>query len=218
MLTSMQIYRDIISYMFKSKGSLGLTLKQRLKSTSIELSTDQWDLLELIISILEPFYSATKVLSNRSYPTIGSALYIIRGLEEYLQKEENNPLFNSLKTLVFIKFRHYMFGGMDQFNTFELYGYFDPIGFSVLTKTDKGSIGKELAVIYKKEFESSSLTSLSSSSTSLDSRKTTKLSNIDKVWQGFLKITNKDLQTEVVTTKTSIQHEIKLYHNLATKL
>ncbi|CAF4702806.1 unnamed protein product [Rotaria socialis] len=211
MLTSMQIYRDIISYMFKSKGSLGLTLKQRLKSTSIELSTDQWDLLELIISILEPFYSATKVLSNRSYPTIGSALYIIRGLEEYLQKEENNPLFNSLKTLVFIKFRHYMFGGMDQFNTFE-------VGFSVLTKTDKGSIGKELAVIYKKEFESSSLTSLSSSSTSLDSRKTTKLSNIDKVWQGFLKITNKDLQTEVVTTKTSIQHEIKLYHNLATKL
>ncbi|CAM4794593.1 unnamed protein product [Rotaria magnacalcarata] len=218
MLTSMQIYRDIINDMFKSKGSLGLTLKQRLKLTSIELSTDQWDLLELIISILEPFYSATKVLSNRSYPTIGSALYIIRGLEEHLQKEENNPLLNSLKTLVFIKFRHYMFGDTDQFNTFKLYGYFDPTGFSVLTKTEKGSIEKELVVIYKKEFESSSLTSLSSSSTSSDSRQTTKLSNIDKAWQGFLKITNKDLQTEVVTTTTSIQHEIKLYHNLATKL
>ncbi|CAF4858951.1 unnamed protein product, partial [Rotaria magnacalcarata] len=65
-----------------------------------------------------------------------------------------------------------------------LYGYFDPTGFSVLTKTEKGSIEKESVVIYKKEFESSSLTSLSSSSTSSDSRQTTKLSNIDKAWQG----------------------------------
>lgn len=120
MILSILTYRDIINEIFKSKTSLGLTCKQRRKLTNMELSTDQWDLLEFIQNVLEPFYSATKVLSSKQYPTIGSALYVIRALEEYLQKEENNLIINSLKAQVFIKFRHYMFGDAEQFNTLKV--------------------------------------------------------------------------------------------------
>ncbi|CAF1212449.1 unnamed protein product [Rotaria sordida] len=45
MLSTINIYRDIINDMFKSKGSLGLTANQRKKLTQLELSTGQWDLI-----------------------------------------------------------------------------------------------------------------------------------------------------------------------------
>ena len=116
MLSTIILYRDIINDMFKSKGNLGLTTKQHHKMEKIELSTALWDLLELIIALLEPFYSATKLLSNKKYPTVGTALYLIRRLEEHLEKEEINPALNSLKSIVLIKFCHYMYDNVDQFD------------------------------------------------------------------------------------------------------
>ena len=116
MLSTIILYRDIINDMFKSKRNLGLTTKQRHKLEKIELSTAQWDLLELIIALLEPFYSATKLLSNKKYPTVGTALYLIRQLGEHLEKEEINPALNLLKSIVLIKFRHYMYDNVDQFD------------------------------------------------------------------------------------------------------
>lgn len=120
MLSTVLLYRDIINDMFKSKGNLGLTAKQRYKLGNMELSTSQWDLLELIIALLEPFYSATKLLSNKKYPTVGTALYLIRQLEEHLEKEEINPMLNLLKSKVLIKFCHYMYDNVDQFDTLKV--------------------------------------------------------------------------------------------------
>ena len=105
MLYTVSIYRDFINDLFKSKGSLGLTARQRRKLTRVELSSDQWDLLNMIISLLHPFYSATKVLSNTKYPTIGSALYLMKSLEEYLNVEDNNEFLNALKSIVLDKGR-----------------------------------------------------------------------------------------------------------------
>ena len=45
MLSNIILYRNIINDMFKFKGNLGLTTKQRHKMEKIELSTAQWDLL-----------------------------------------------------------------------------------------------------------------------------------------------------------------------------
>jgi hypothetical protein len=120
MLYTLNLYRDFINNLFKAKGSLGLTAKQRRKLTRIELSTDEWDLLKSIINLLEPFYSATKVLSNTKYPTVGSALYIIKTLEEYLESEEENEILDGLKMKVLVKFRHYMFDDINQFNVFKV--------------------------------------------------------------------------------------------------
>jgi hypothetical protein len=120
MLSTVDLYRDIITDMFKFKGYIDITNKQRKKLTRIELTTDQWDLLKLLIALLKPFYSATKVLSNTKYLTIGAALFLIRSLEEHLEKLENNLTLNALKAKVLVKFRYYMFDDIDQFNTLKV--------------------------------------------------------------------------------------------------
>jgi hypothetical protein len=120
MLCTVNMYRDIINDLFKSKGSFGFTAKQRLNFTRIELSTDQWDLLKLLIGLLQPFYSATKVLSNTKYPTVGSALYIIKGLEEYLERKDGDLMLNALKLKMLIKFQYYTTDDVEQFNTLKV--------------------------------------------------------------------------------------------------
>ncbi|CAF1466830.1 unnamed protein product [Rotaria magnacalcarata] len=199
MLFTMNLYRDIINDLFKLKGSLGLTAKQRRKLTRIELSTDQWDLLVMVIALLEPFYSATKLRRPSS------------------KKNESNAVLNSLKSIVLTEFQKYMFDDIDQFNTLKLYGYLDPTGFSALTRAEQAAIEKQLTTIYKKEFEQSALFSSTSRSSSTDSQQIiTKMNNIDKAWHTFLKSTNKDPQHEApTTTTTTIQSEMRCYRNLA---
>ncbi|CAF5000630.1 unnamed protein product [Rotaria sp. Silwood1] len=122
MLHTINLYRNLINDLFKSKGTLGLSVKLRRKLTRVELSTDEWDILNLIISLLYPFYSATKVLSNTKYPTVGSALYLMKGLEEHLTKEDNNELLNNLKKIILNKFRQYIIDDVEQFNTLKVSG------------------------------------------------------------------------------------------------
>ena len=122
MLSTIHLYQDIITDMFKCKGNIGITITQRKRLARIELTSDQWDLIKLLITLLEPFYSTTKALSTTKYPTIGSALYLIRSLEEYLEKLENNSTFNALKAKVLEKFQYYMFDDADQFNTLKVDG------------------------------------------------------------------------------------------------
>ncbi len=120
MLHTVNLYRDLINNLFQAKGSLGLRATQRRKLTYIELSRDEWDLLKLLINFLEPFYSATKVLSNTKYPTIGSAFYIMKTLEQYLETEENDEILSGLKMKMLMKFHHYMFDDVDQFKTLKV--------------------------------------------------------------------------------------------------
>ncbi|CAF3256373.1 unnamed protein product, partial [Rotaria sp. Silwood2] len=214
MLSMIDLYRDIITDMFKCKGNIGITSKQRKKLAHLELTTDQWDLIKLLIALLKPFYSATKALSTTQHPTVGSALYLIRSLEEYLEKFEDNLTLNALKAKVLVKFQYYMFDDTDQFNTLKMYGYFDPMGFSILTKLEQTSVEKELIKIYKKNFESTAPLSPTSSGSQ---HTTSRANNINKAWEAFLKSTNRELQQEVSTT-SSIHDEFKRYRNLATKL
>ncbi|CAF3145018.1 unnamed protein product [Rotaria sp. Silwood2] len=211
MLHTINLYRNFINDLFKSKGTLGLSVKLRRKLTRVELSTDEWDSLNLIISLLYPFYSATKVLSNAKYPTVGSAWYLLKGLEEHLTKEDNNELLNNLKKIILNKFRQYIIDDVEQFNTLKLYSYFDPTGFSALTRGEQTAVEKEITKLHKNVFSSSENSSSSSN------QQMKKMNNIDKAWHGFLRATNKDLIQEPTTTST-IQSDIRKYRNLATKL
>ncbi|CAF1168436.1 unnamed protein product [Rotaria sp. Silwood1] len=231
MLHTINLYRNFINDLFKSKGTLGLSVKLRRKLTRVELSTDEWDSLNLIISLLYPFYSATKVLSNAKYPTVGSALYLLKGLEEHLTKEDNNELLNNFKKIILNKFRQYIIDDVEQFNTlkvsgmhyfnflrelavffFQLYSYFDPTGFSALTRGEQTTVEKEITKLHKNVFSSSENSSSSSN------QQMKKMNNIDKAWHGFLRATNKDLIQEPTTTTSTIQSDIRKYRNLATKL
>ena len=121
MLSTLNLHRDIITDMFKCKANIDITSKQRKKLAPIELTTDQWDLVKLLITLLEPLYSATKALSTTKYPTIGAALYLIRSLWEYLEKLENNSTLNALKANELEEFQYYIFDDTGQFSNLKVY-------------------------------------------------------------------------------------------------
>jgi len=120
MLHTFHIYRDFINDLFQSKASLDIAPKQRRNLTRVELSSDQWDILILIINLLHPFYNATKVLSNKTYPTIGSALYLMKGLEDSLKEEENDEILYALKQMVLNKFKQYITNDVEQFDNIKV--------------------------------------------------------------------------------------------------
>jgi hypothetical protein len=120
MIYTFNMYRDFINDLFKSKGSLGLNRKQKCRFTRLELSVDQWDILQSIIELLHPFYSATKVLSDTKYPTVGSALYLLKDLEEYLSKADNNQTMSALKQLVLKKLQYYITDDVEQFRVLKV--------------------------------------------------------------------------------------------------
>ncbi|CAF1437369.1 unnamed protein product [Adineta ricciae] len=216
MLCAFNIYRDFINDLFKAKGNLGLTRKQKLRFTRLELTIDEWDILRSLIDLLHPFYSSTKVLSNTKYPTIGSALYLLKSLEEYLSKEDDNQFFNALRKLLMVKFQHYIIHDVEQFDMLKLYAYFDPTGFSALTRLEQVTVEKEIIKLSKNEF---ALPKTSSSSTNQGT--ISKPTNIDKAWQGFLKSINKNVRQDasalIASITLDVEEDLKRYRSLASK-
>ena len=84
-----------------------LSRKQETKMKRLALSHDEWDLLELVYSILEPFRHATVLLSGQTYPTLSLTYYIMKGLENFLSSEsEDNDLGNLIKRSIQAQFMH----------------------------------------------------------------------------------------------------------------
>lgn len=120
MLNTLKVYRDILMDMFKSKTTIHLTATQRRKLNDLELTSDMWDIIDDVISLLRPFYSATKVLSTTKYPTMGSTLYIVRALEQYLESHEPNRFLNQLKFKMLKMLREYVHDDFDQWSTLKV--------------------------------------------------------------------------------------------------
>lgn len=100
MLESLNVHRSILTEMFQRKASLGITRKQQHHLTSLELTSDCWYTIELLIKVLKPFYAATKAISGSEYPTIGITFYVFRRLEkEFLSSivPGDHSLFDNMK-------------------------------------------------------------------------------------------------------------------------
>ncbi|CAF4342194.1 unnamed protein product [Rotaria sp. Silwood2] len=84
--------------------------KQQQRLSVLELTSDYWYIIELLIKILKPFYRATKALSDSDYPTIGITLFIFRHLEkDFLSNisPTDDPLFNNMKKCLLSKMIYY---------------------------------------------------------------------------------------------------------------
>ncbi|CAF4701533.1 unnamed protein product, partial [Rotaria sp. Silwood2] len=100
MLYSLNMHRLIIIELFQNKTNLDITKKQQQRLNALELTSDCWYIIELLIKILKPFYRATKAISGSDYPTIGSTFFIFRRLEkDFLSNisPTDDPLFNNMK-------------------------------------------------------------------------------------------------------------------------
>ena len=110
MLESLNIHRPIIMEIFQRKTSLGITRRQQHRLTSLELTSDCWYTIELLIKVLKPFYAATKAISGSQYPTIGITFYIFRRLEkDFLSSivPDDDSLFNNMKACLLDRMNDY---------------------------------------------------------------------------------------------------------------
>lgn len=62
----------------------GLTDAQLQRLKELTLNQYEWQLIQTLRNILEPFLDATTALSGQSYPTIGLAFYVFRLLQHFL--------------------------------------------------------------------------------------------------------------------------------------
>ena len=65
----------------------GLTEKQISKSKKLNLLSEDWKLLGVLRYNLVPFFEATKLLPNKSFPTLSSAKFVQNTLMNFLENE-----------------------------------------------------------------------------------------------------------------------------------
>jgi hypothetical protein len=103
-------YKEIIQVISGSPEKFKSSLKkeQQTKLKNFSLNHNQWDLLDTIKSLLEPFRQATTILSGQTYPTLGLAYYVIRCLRNFLLKDDydESDLFYIIKNSLTTQFMY----------------------------------------------------------------------------------------------------------------
>ncbi|CAF4852938.1 unnamed protein product [Rotaria sp. Silwood1] len=159
MLYILNMHRPIINELFQNKINLDITKKQHQRLNALELTSDCWYIIELLIKVLKPFYRATKAISGNDYPTIGITLFIFHRLEkEFLSNisPTDDPLFNNMKKCLLNKMIYYnMVEDSTQTKIIMFYGYFDPYGLSVMTNNEISKIENEINYIIRQQTSNS---------------------------------------------------------------
>ena len=68
----------------------GITKEQKTTLNSFRFDDDEWDVIESLRDILEPFVTATTILSTRNYSTAPVSLFICDKLSMFLQENLND--------------------------------------------------------------------------------------------------------------------------------
>ena len=115
MIDSLIILKPLIIKFFDDKYRMNLRREIVTKLISIELEHDDWQLMVDISTVLKPFYLATKLMSARSYPTIGLCYYVIRNLYIFLLNDEHGSTeIKTLKYMLLTKFQKYFVSDHEQ--------------------------------------------------------------------------------------------------------
>lgn len=108
-------YRSLISQLHSDKHDLSLSMKSIAKLKNLELSTDQWHLILAMNQALTPFFNATKLISGQKYASIGTCLFAIRKIKQFLENDlSNKPYLNEIKSLLLEQLIHYIDDDLEQ--------------------------------------------------------------------------------------------------------
>ena len=104
MISKIIIARDVYDKITIDPGTIdGLTEKQISKLEKLNLLLEEWKFLEILHYNLVPFFEATKLLSNRNFPTLSSAKFAQNTLMNFLENKSSAKCFLSQSSsLVFI--------------------------------------------------------------------------------------------------------------------
>ena len=107
--------KTLIMKFFADKYLMNIRRDLITKLIYIELLHDDWQLLMDLRTVLKPFDLATKLMSSRSYPTIGLCYYAIQKLHIFLGNDEyDRASIKSLKYMLLLKFEHYFDSDQEQ--------------------------------------------------------------------------------------------------------
>jgi hypothetical protein len=113
MLESIVIFHPIIDNLFRNIRKMNLTKKQANSLTSLEMSNTCWEIVELLVKVLEPFRHATQLISGTKYPTVGLTLFVLRKLQQnFLEiiRPGDNEILQKMKQLIHERLIHYTTG------------------------------------------------------------------------------------------------------------
>lgn len=110
MLESILIYRPVIDGLFKNVRKMNLTKRQSNSFLMLEMSNSYWDIVEILIKVLELFRHAVQLISGVQYPTIGLTLFVRKIEQNFLDIviPEDNEIIQKLKQLIRAKLTYYI--------------------------------------------------------------------------------------------------------------
>jgi hypothetical protein len=115
MIKNILKFKLLINQLHSDKHSLYLTNARKQKLTNLELSSDEWLMIDSIDKVLTPFHDATKLMSGQKYPTIGTALFSIRKIKAFFESyAENNSFIDEMKDLLLEQMTKYIDNDTEQ--------------------------------------------------------------------------------------------------------
>ncbi|CAF1541267.1 unnamed protein product [Adineta ricciae] len=162
MVESFLSLKTALGKLFDEKHALGLSRAQSTKLFRLELSSSDWNLLKILSQVLQPFDLATKLLSAQRYPTIGLCLFAIHHIKAFLEDtDDDGELEQRLKSRLLDQITKYIDDEKEQMRILRVYGYFDPMGFSVLIDRERTTVEREIkklsSVTLDKSFDQSAV-------------------------------------------------------------
>ena len=113
--------RGVIEKLFSAKHWLNLRTEQIDTLTELEISSTEWNYLTELHNILQGFFHATKTMSGRTYPSIGSAYFILTKLKIYLTDDKSDSaLVKRLKNSLAAKIVSYFEEDRSQLKTLKV--------------------------------------------------------------------------------------------------
>jgi len=131
----------------------GITKNQREKLKKLELTEEDWLLVDILIKVLAPFFEVTKMLSGRQYETLSLSFVTKRILFHSLENTSNDPKEAAVKDFVLTNLRHHLVEKpniTDAQNKIILKAvYLDPVNLKWLNQDEINNTEKDLVNIFK---------------------------------------------------------------------
>jgi hypothetical protein len=115
LIHSLMDLKNMIIKLFSDKRSLKLRRDQILKLTTIELNSEDWELLNTLDEILKPFFLGTELMSGSRYPSIGICYYTIQKLKSFCAKNMDcDDQMKKMKKMLFDRLSKYFHDDYNQ--------------------------------------------------------------------------------------------------------
>jgi hypothetical protein len=109
MIQRLIMYRAALTGFMDELPSIpGVTPGQKTELIRLNISDDDWNVVDALQNVLQVFSDATVMLSGSNYPSLAIAYPVLDSLKYFLDSASDDPDENSMKVLLQKSFNHYI--------------------------------------------------------------------------------------------------------------